>query len=107
MYPGCEKCTELWRQYGFATMIHVQLDNKLRFAALQNDLDLIESLTRETEGAEKVRVGLRESIREHEALHRTATQTAHDRPADNISPDVVRQLGQRESSPTKRPLRQG
>jgi hypothetical protein len=71
MYAGCEECREVWRQYSIATAIHVQLDNKLRFAALQNDLALIETLTRETEGAEKTRDELRESIREHEGSHRS------------------------------------
>jgi hypothetical protein len=32
---SCEQCRELWRQYAVATRIHVQLDNKLRSAALQ------------------------------------------------------------------------
>jgi hypothetical protein len=76
MYPGCKKCQDLWRQYGWATTIHIQLDNKLRLAALQNDLGLIESLTRETEGAEKVRLDFRESIREHEETHRQAAEVA-------------------------------
>ena len=69
MYPDCEECRELWRQYSLATAIHIQLDNKLRFAGLQNDLDLIETHTRETEGAEKTRSELRESIRKHEESH--------------------------------------
>jgi hypothetical protein len=51
---------------------HLQLDSKLRFAALQNDLDLIETLTRETEGAEKTRRVLRESIHQHEESHKIA-----------------------------------
>src|SRR5215472_7458371 len=58
MYPGCEECSELWRQYALVTVIHVQLDNKLRLAALQNGLDLIETFTREAEGAERVRLEL-------------------------------------------------
>jgi hypothetical protein len=70
MYPSCEECSELWRQYALVTVIHVQLDNKLRVAALQNDLNPIETLTREAEGAERVRLELRESIRKHEGSHR-------------------------------------
>jgi hypothetical protein len=69
MYTGCEECREVWRKYSIATAIHVQLDNKLRFAALQNDFALIETLTRETEGAEKTRNELRGSIRKHEDSH--------------------------------------
>ena len=37
---------------------------------MQNDLDLIETLTRETEGAEKTRRVLRESIQQHEESHK-------------------------------------
>jgi hypothetical protein len=50
--------------------IYVQLDNKLRFAALQDDTAQIESLTRETEGAEAIRSDLRQAIRDHEGAHR-------------------------------------
>jgi hypothetical protein len=53
-------------------VIYIHLDNKLRFAALKNDLDLIETLTRETEGAEKTRRELRESIGQHEESHKIA-----------------------------------
>jgi hypothetical protein len=70
MYLFCEECRDLWRQYSLATVTHIQLDSKLRFAALQNDLDLIETLTRETEGAEKTRRVLRESIHQHEESHK-------------------------------------
>jgi hypothetical protein len=70
MYATCQECADLWREYAHATMLHIQLDNKLRFAALQNDLDLIETLTRETEDAEKTRRELRESIRQHEKSHK-------------------------------------
>jgi len=62
----------LWRTYGVATKIHVELDNKLRFAALQGDHGLIQSLTVETEGAEQIRANLREAIREHEKSHSLA-----------------------------------
>ena len=66
---SCEHCQSLWRTYGVATKIHVELDNKLRFAALQSDLDEIEALTRQTEAAERVRLELRRSIRKHEGSH--------------------------------------
>jgi len=46
MHAKCEDCRDLWRQYSIATTIYVQLDSKLRFAALQNHHYLIESLTR-------------------------------------------------------------
>jgi hypothetical protein len=46
------------------------------FAALQNDLDLIETLTMETEGAEKTRMELRESIRKHEESHKIGLSRA-------------------------------
>jgi hypothetical protein len=70
MYASCKECHELWRQYSLATVTHIQLADRLRFAALQNDLDLIETLTVETEGAEKTRTELRESIRQHEKSHK-------------------------------------
>jgi hypothetical protein len=69
MQHRCPECEQLWHQYATATTIHVQLENKLRFAALQNDPDQIETLTRQTETAEKVRMELRESIRKHEGSH--------------------------------------
>ena len=65
----CTQCKDLWRRYGIATKIHVQLENRLRFAALQDDFGIIESLTKETEGAERNRSGLREEISHHERSH--------------------------------------
>jgi hypothetical protein len=65
-------CQNLWRKYGIATTIHVQLENKLRFAALQGDHGLVQSLTVETEGAKQIRANLREAIREHEKSHSLA-----------------------------------
>jgi hypothetical protein len=62
----------MWRRYATATAIHVRLDHKLRFAALQGDYDVIESLTLETEGAEGIRLGLREAIRRHEQSHQSS-----------------------------------
>jgi len=70
MYDSvCEDCSELWRQYSVATATHVRLENKLRLAALHNELSLIQTLTVETEGAEKTRNELRELIHKHEASH--------------------------------------
>jgi hypothetical protein len=77
MYHACEECKELWRKYGLATTVHVQLENKLRLAALQGDTDRIESLTLETEGAEKIRGGLRQAIYQHERSHRFSVADAH------------------------------
>jgi hypothetical protein len=80
---SCELCQDLWRKYGIATKIHVQLDNKLRFAALQDDHGLVQSLTMETEGAEQIRTDLREAIRKHEKSHSLAAtqkQRATDSP---------------------------
>lgn len=65
----CAQCKDLWRRYGIATKIHVQLENKLRFAALQSDFELIESLTREAEGAENIRCEVRGEISKHELSH--------------------------------------
>jgi hypothetical protein len=65
----CEECRDLWRQYSVATATHIQLENKLRLAALHNELSLIETLTVETEGAEKSRGKLRELIHQHEDSH--------------------------------------
>jgi hypothetical protein len=53
-------------------MIHIQLENKLRLSALRNDLEDFESLTHETEGAEKIRTQLRDAIRQHEDSHRVS-----------------------------------
>jgi hypothetical protein len=75
MRHKCEKCVRLWRDYGTATAMHVRLDNKLRFAALQDDHVLIESLTLETEAAERNRNNIRESIRLHEWTHDNASAT--------------------------------
>ena len=72
---SCTQCRDLWRRYGIATKIHVQLENKLRFAALQNDL--IETLTRETEGAGKLRAELREEIDRNERPHYRAAGAGH------------------------------
>jgi hypothetical protein len=72
MYTSCKECNDLWRQYSVATATHIQLDTKLRLAALQNALDMIETLTREAEGAEKTRRELRESIRQHDESHKIA-----------------------------------
>lgn len=69
MHPDCEECKQLWRKYGLATMIHIELDSKLRSAAIQKNAEPIESLTRETEGAEKNRTELLQLIRAHEASH--------------------------------------
>ena len=76
MNQTCETCLDLWRKYGIAMTIYIQLDNKLRFAALQGDVTAIESLTRETEGAEVIRSGLRQSIRDHESTHRAASASS-------------------------------
>ena len=85
MHFECEQCRDLWRQYSIATTIHVQLDNKLRFAALQNDHKLIESLTRETEGAEEIRAGLRELIRDHEEAHVKTMAAAAEHAGGKVS----------------------
>ena len=70
MYDSvCDECSELWRQYSVATATHVRLEHKLRLAALHNELNLIQTLTVETEGAEKIRNTLRELIHKHEASH--------------------------------------
>jgi len=69
MHAVCDECGELWRQYSVATATYIQIENRLRLAALQNELDLIETLTVEIEGAEKNRHELRELIHKHEATH--------------------------------------
>ena len=71
----CNECVRLWREYGTATTAHIRLDNKLRFAALQDDHVHIKSLTLETETAERNRTNIRESIRLHEWTH-TANASA-------------------------------
>jgi hypothetical protein len=72
MYHVCQECQELWLQYGLATTVHVQLENKLRLMALQSDTDRIRSLTLETEFAEELRSRLRRAINEHEQSHRAS-----------------------------------
>jgi len=64
-----EECQELWRKYDLATTVHVELDSNRRLAAIQKNVDLIESLTREAKGAEKNHAELSQLIREHEASH--------------------------------------
>ena len=65
----CDLCRDLWRRYGVAAKIHIQLENRLRIAALEEDQQMLETLTRETEGAEKIRADLREEINRHERSH--------------------------------------
>jgi hypothetical protein len=65
----CQECVRLWREYGLATTAHVRLDNKLRFAALQDDHSLIQSLTLELEALGEIRDIAREAIRRHEGTH--------------------------------------
>jgi hypothetical protein len=69
MHSSCEQCGELLRKYGVAATTYVRLDNKLRFAALQRDCNLVQMLTLESERAEKTRSELRQSIHDHEATH--------------------------------------
>jgi hypothetical protein len=69
MYSVCDECRELWRQYSVVSATHLQLENKLRLAALENAFNLIPTLTVETEGAERNRNNLRELIHKHEAAH--------------------------------------
>jgi hypothetical protein len=69
MYHPCELCSDLWRRYGIATAIHIRLEEELRSTARQNELNQVETLTREIEGAELIRSDVRQSIREHEATH--------------------------------------
>lgn len=64
---ACATCQDLWRRYAVAMKIHIQLENKLRMAALQDGM--IESLARETEGADKILTDLRDEISEHERSH--------------------------------------
>jgi hypothetical protein len=73
MYSVCDECGELWRQYSVATATHIRLENKLRLAALQGELNLIKTLTVETEGAENTRNRLRELIHKHETAHNIST----------------------------------
>jgi hypothetical protein len=65
----CQECVRLWREYGTATTAHVRLDNKLRFAALQDDHPLIHSLTLELEALGEIRHAARDAIRRHEGTH--------------------------------------
>jgi hypothetical protein len=76
MYAVCDECRELWRQYSVATATHIQIENKLRLAGLQNELNLIETLTVETEGAEKTRNRLRKLVHKHEAAHNISAASA-------------------------------
>jgi hypothetical protein len=45
------------------------LDNKLRLAALQEDLLLIQCLTLELEVLTEIRTSIRDAIRRHEGTH--------------------------------------
>jgi len=69
MIRDCGECVRLWRECATATMAYVRLDNKFRFAALQDDHPLIQSLTRELEVLGEIRSAAREAIRRHEGTH--------------------------------------
>jgi hypothetical protein len=68
----CNECVRLWREYGTATTAHIRLDNKLRFAALQDDHPLIQALTLELEVLGEIRYSAREAIRRHESTRHIA-----------------------------------
>jgi len=70
----CKECLRLWREYGEATSEAVRLESKLRFAALQGDHHLIQSLTQDVEQAGEKRRAAREAIRIHEGTHSPAPQ---------------------------------
>jgi hypothetical protein len=69
MRDGCFECLRLWRDLGFATSNHIRLDNKRRFAALQDDHPLFASLTLQVEAADEVCNAIRDAIRKHEWFH--------------------------------------
>jgi hypothetical protein len=61
------ECIKLWRAYSAATTEHIQLDDKLRLAALKHDLEQIVPLNIQVEAAERARTGARDTIRAHKA----------------------------------------
>jgi hypothetical protein len=66
MDEQCDECRNLWRDYAAATSSHIQLDNKLKLAALTGDNAKMGVLTPLTEEAEATRKLLRETIRTHD-----------------------------------------
>ena len=66
MIDSCGECRRLWREYAEATTAHVQLDNKLRLAALTGDCTTVQVLAPQTEKAQDTRILLREIIRAHD-----------------------------------------
>jgi hypothetical protein len=66
MYQDCSECQRLWDEYGSAIRAHVQIDNKLRIAALRHHGEEIKVLTPRYEDAEAARNRLREAIKRHE-----------------------------------------
>jgi hypothetical protein len=66
MNDQCDKCRRLWKEYAAATMAHIQLDNRLKLAALTGDKAIKRVLTPLTEKAEATRKVFRETIRTHD-----------------------------------------
>ena len=82
MWPNCEECARLWKEYARATTAHLRVDSKLRVAALAHDSQQIIALTPELEAAESSRTLLREAIHEHERLaHGKASARGTGRPS--------------------------
>jgi hypothetical protein len=69
MVRDCRKCVSLWREYTTATAAHVKLTAALRFATIQDNLALIESLKLELEALNEIRAAMRDAISRHEGTH--------------------------------------
>jgi hypothetical protein len=69
MVRDCRECVRLWREYSTATAAHVKLAAALRFATLQDNLALIESLRLELEALNEIRTAMRDAISHHEGTH--------------------------------------
>jgi hypothetical protein len=78
MNDQCDECRRLWREYATATTAHIQLDNKLKLAALTGDNAKVRVLTPQTEKAENTRKVLRGTIRAHDLQVHGETTVAND-----------------------------
>jgi hypothetical protein len=77
----CEECDWLWAEYTKSTFQHIHVENNLKLAALEGDVEAVERLTLATEEALRQREYIREAIHKHEASqpsHRQPSSSSND-----------------------------
>jgi NurA-like 5'-3' nuclease len=65
----CKECDRLWAEYTKASFEHFHVENKLKMAAVEGDVEAVVRLTRGIEEARHCRDHMREAMRKHEASH--------------------------------------